>query len=106
MRTKDALRYSIFVMIVLLLSFAALTQNQLPLRQQPLSPSSLIPSLAYADKIKLKNKLHINDISDQLEQQQSPKSLSSSSPQVGSILPLPSAVQQQPSVKRLVRFYY
>jgi len=100
MMTKDALRYSIFVMIVLLLSFAALTQNQLPLQlqqQQPLSPSSLIPSLAYADKIKLKNKLHSNDISDQLEQQQqSPKSLSSSSPQVGSILPLPSAVQQQP----------
>jgi subtilisin family serine protease len=96
MRIKDSLRYSIFVMIVLLLSFAALTQNQLPLQQQPLSPSSLIPSLAYADKIKLKNKLHINDISDQLEQPQSPKSLSSSSPQVGSILPLPSAVQQQP----------
>jgi subtilisin len=97
MMTKDALRYSIFVMMVLLLSFAVLTQHQLSLQQQPLSQSSLIPSLAYADKIKLKNKLHTNDISDQPEQQQqSPKSLSSSSPQVGSILPLPSAVQQQP----------
>jgi hypothetical protein len=90
MRTNYALRSTIFVTIVLLLSFAILTQNQLSLQQQK---SSLpIPSLAYADKIKLKNKSLINDISDQ--QQQSPKS-SSSSPQVTSILPLPSAVQPQ-----------
>jgi subtilisin len=70
-------------MIVLLLSFAALTQNQLSLQQQQPLLSSLIPSLAYADKAKLKNKSLTNDISDQ---QQPQKSLSSS-PQVASILP-------------------
>jgi subtilisin family serine protease len=84
MRAKNALRSTIFIMIVLLLSFAALTQNQLSLQQQPLL-SSLGPSLAYADKAKLKNKSLTNDIPDQL-QQKSHKSLSSS-PQVASILP-------------------
>jgi subtilisin family serine protease len=79
------LRSTIFVMIVLLLSFAALTQNQLSLQQQQPLLSSLGPSLAYADKAKLKNKSLTNDISDQL-QQKSHKSLSSS-PQVASILP-------------------
>src|SRR5919202_4888863 len=52
MRTKDILRSTIFVMMALLLSFAILTQN--PLSSQQLS-SSVIPSLAYADKIKLAN---------------------------------------------------
>jgi subtilisin len=56
MRTKDALRSTIFVMIAFLLSFAILTQNQLSFQQQQQS-SSLIPSLAYADKIKLANPL-------------------------------------------------
>jgi subtilisin len=97
MRAKDVLHSTIFVMIVLLLSFATLTQNQLSLQQQ--QSSSLIPSLAYADKIKLKNKSLINDISDQ-QQLRSPKSLSSS-PQVASILPLPSAVQQQQQQQQL-----
>jgi Subtilase family/Peptidase inhibitor I9 len=55
MRTKDALRSTIFVMIAFLLSFAILTQNQLSFQQQQQS-SSLIPS-AYADKIKLANPL-------------------------------------------------
>ena len=55
MRTKDALRSMIFVMISFLLSFAILTQNQLSFQQQQQS-SSLIPS-AYADKIKLANPL-------------------------------------------------
>ena len=58
-----------FVIIVLLLSFATLTQNQPSLQQQrhQSSPPSLpIPSLAYADKVKLKNKSLINDISEQV----------------------------------------
>jgi subtilisin len=56
MRTQDALHSAIFSMIVLLLSVATLTQNQLSFQQQQQS-SSLIPSLAYADKIKLANPL-------------------------------------------------
>jgi hypothetical protein len=70
MRRKDAPCSSIFVIIVLLLSFATLAQNQLlslqQQQQRQSSPSLPIPSLAYADKIKLKNKSLINDISDQI----------------------------------------
>jgi subtilisin family serine protease len=66
MMRNDAPFYIIFVIIVLLLSFATLTQNQRSLQQQQSSPSSLIPSLAYADKIKLKNKSLLNDISEQV----------------------------------------
>jgi hypothetical protein len=60
------------IVLVLLLSFAVLFQNQLPLLlpQQSSSSSSPspspIPSLVYADKTKVKNKSLINDISDQL----------------------------------------
>src|SRR4029453_15329389 len=61
------------IVLVLSLSFSILTQYQLPpplLQQQSQhssSSSSLpIPSLVYADKIKVKNKSLINDISDQL----------------------------------------
>src|SRR5919199_6182210 len=66
MRRNDAPFSIIFVIIVLLLSFATLTQNQRSLQQQSSPSSSLIPSLAYADKIKLKNKSLINDISEQV----------------------------------------
>jgi hypothetical protein len=50
MMTKDALRQSIFVMMVLLLSLAVLTQHQLSLQQQPLSslPESYHEPLLYA----------------------------------------------------------
>jgi hypothetical protein len=41
MRTKDALRSTIFVMILFLLSFAILTQNQLSFQQQQQQSSSL-----------------------------------------------------------------
>ena len=58
------------MVLLLLLSFATLfIENQLQpsSQQQQSSSSSLpIPPLAYADKIKLKNKSLINDISDQL----------------------------------------
>ena len=64
MSTKYALCSTILIVIVLLLSFAILSQNQLSLQLQ--KQSSLIPSLAYADKIRLKNKSFTNDISDQL----------------------------------------
>jgi subtilisin family serine protease len=66
MRRNDAPFSIITVIIVLLLSFATLTQNQRSLQQQSSTSSSLIPSLAYADKIKLKNKSLINDISEQV----------------------------------------
>ena len=66
MRRNDAPFSIITVIIVLLLSFATLTQNQRSLQQQSSPSSSLIPSLAYADKIKLKNKSLINDISEQV----------------------------------------
>src|SRR5919199_1143737 len=55
MRTKDGLgSCSAFLVIAFLLLFTTLTQNQLLSLQQQ---SSLIPSLAYADKIKLANSL-------------------------------------------------
>jgi hypothetical protein len=64
------------IALVLLLTSTIFTQNQtillslLSQQQQQQSPSTLlsspIPSLAYADKIKIKNKSIINDISDQL----------------------------------------
>jgi subtilisin family serine protease len=66
MRRNDAPFSIITVIIVLLLSFATLTQNQRSLQQQSSPSSPLIPSLAYADKIKLKNKSLINDISEQV----------------------------------------
>ena len=50
---------------MLLVLFAILTQNQPSLQRQS-SQLSPIPSLAYADKIKLKNKSLINDISEQV----------------------------------------
>ena len=69
MRPNDAIYSIIFMILVLLLLFAILTQNQPSLQQQS-SQLSPIPSSAYPDKIKLKNKSLINDISEQVVRKQ------------------------------------